>query len=533
VSAIASPSLSPRSRAAVLVLLAVAGGAVLYVLRPGAMTDDTYAFLDWGRDLRHGMVPSIEGRTFHPVPVLYGAAVSVLGAAAPTVTVILSLAALLLLAAAAWRVVALLTFPQPAPALAALLVMISPMLPVLALAAYVNLLFATLVLWAVAYDLSGRTRTAWALLLVGGLCRPEGWAYVVAYAALTWWRRGRPRARREWLWLVGLAGAAPLLWITIEWVAFGSPAYSFTHTAKLSWTSAGAAGSSAPEQIWEDLRDGVTWPVLVAALAGLVTVARALPWRRSAGFLTLAATAPATIVILAAAGFNLPSRHVSVVASMAIVLAAVGVTAPLRRGGGSVAAAAGAALLVGLTLTISAGRLHDAARTVRASHISGRRLDAMLAARRPELGALALRRHMVAVIGAIAQSELAWSLHVPYYVVTGQLMPETQMLVQPSPAAWSWLAALGLTDRPRANPPRSWRRITGDGWEIYVAPGLERSATGPRLSSSGRQRTLGSIARVITRSRWRSISFRSECRSSSPSRCGSSPSASRPLLVAR
>ncbi len=136
-----------------LLTLALAAAATVYLLRPGHLTDDTYAFLDWGRDLRHGYLPLLEGRTFHPVPIAAGAVLSLFGSAAPTIVVLLCLVGLMLAAAAAWRIVALLDFAQPAPVLAAALVLATPLLPVLALVAFINLPFATLILWALLFAL--------------------------------------------------------------------------------------------------------------------------------------------------------------------------------------------------------------------------------------------------------------------------------------------------------------------------------------------------------------------------------------------
>src|SRR6202035_876798 len=145
--------------------LAVGGAVVLYELRPGALTDDSYAFLDWGRDLRHGYLPLLEHRTFHPLPIAAGSLLSLLGSAAPTVAVLLTLAGLVLLAVAAWRAVEILGFLQPAPALAAVLVLSSPLLSLLAQVAYINLPFATLLVWALVFDLEGRSKGAWVLFV--------------------------------------------------------------------------------------------------------------------------------------------------------------------------------------------------------------------------------------------------------------------------------------------------------------------------------------------------------------------------------
>src|SRR5260370_26859614 len=104
-----------------LAALAATCAAIGYLLRPGAVTDDTYAFLDWGRDLRHGFLPLLEHRTFQPLPLSAGAAVSFAGSAAPTVAILMCLAALVLLAVAPRRVVARLRFCHPGAALPPLL----------------------------------------------------------------------------------------------------------------------------------------------------------------------------------------------------------------------------------------------------------------------------------------------------------------------------------------------------------------------------------------------------------------------------
>lgn len=130
----------PVSVARLMLLgLALVAAVIACHLLSHEVTDDTYAFLDWGRDLRHGVFPpQLESRTFHPIPILTGALLSLLGSAAPSATILCAVAELGLLAVAAWQLSLLLGLRQPAPALAAVLVLTSPMLVGISFAAYIN-----------------------------------------------------------------------------------------------------------------------------------------------------------------------------------------------------------------------------------------------------------------------------------------------------------------------------------------------------------------------------------------------------------
>jgi hypothetical protein len=457
-----------------LLALAAGGALVLYLLRPGALTDDSYAFLDWGRDLRHGYLPLLEHRTFHPLPILAGAALSLLGSAAPTIAVLLTLAGLVLLAVAAWRVVEILGFAQPAPALAALLVLSSPLLSLLAQVAYINLPFATLLLWALVFELEDRSVGAWCLLVPGGLVRPEGWAFLVAYGALQWWRAGRPRAPRRWLALATLSLAPMILWLLLEWRLFGDPLYSFTNTRA---PNVQATGSGSLTGLWRSLHFAVATAPLIAAAVGALAVALLAPRRQAATILGMTAVAVVTVLILASSKFNVPSRQFSALAPLLYILAAAGAAAPARvltrRGtappGALAAAAAGAALVAGLAVAPTIHLLRRNSKTVRVAHQLRGTLDQALADTHGLVDVRAARRHSVAVVGAVDVSEVVWSLDVPYNVVTNAVEPPTRMIVEPSPHLHSRLGRLGLTERPRAVPTRGWRLLVATSdWQIWV-----------------------------------------------------------------
>lgn len=455
--------------------LAAAGAAAIYLLRPGAVTDDTYAFMDWGRDLRHGFLPLLEHRTFQPLPIGAGAVVSLFGSAAPTITVLLCLAALVLLAQAAWRIVVLLGIPQPAPLVAAALVLATPVLPVLALSAYNNLPFATFVLLALMFELERRRGPAWAMLVLAGITRPEGWAFLVCYGALEWWRAGRPLAPRSLAPTAVLVLAPILGWIVLEWALFGDPLYSLRNT-----TAAVSTHTNSPTELWYTLRANVPTAVLVASAVGIVALAWFAPDRRAA-WTTLAATAltVVTILVLATSSFNVPGRHFSALIALLCVLAAAGAGAPaawLRARGVAAPISYGAGVAAAaLVLALAAPRIVDSLRSnltnIRISHDTGRTLTKAVGAALPSIDVRGAARHSVAMLGAVANSELVWALGVPYNAVTDHIEPGTRLIVQPSRHTFTRLRHHDLTDRTRVKLPHGWRVISSGDWEIYAAPG--------------------------------------------------------------
>lgn len=457
-----------------LLALASVGAVVIYLLRPGAVTDDTYAFLDWGRDLRHGFLPLLERRTFQPLPIGAGAVLSLFGAAAPTITILLCLVALVLLAAAAWRVVLALDYGWPAAALAAVLALVTPLLPVLALVGYNNLPFATLMLWALVFDLEERPTGAWAMLILAGLTRPEAWLFLLAYGALCWWRAGRPLAPRRWLGIAALALGPMIAWAVLEWGLFGDPLYSLRNTTAPVVVS---THSNSPRALWGTLRVNVPTAVLIASAIGAIGLPFTAPRRRAATTLGATALAVASIVILASSNFNLPGRDYSLLVALVCTLAAVGTALPARllvlRGGSPTAAAAlvlaGAALVLGLSASRDIQWFRGNFRSLAVTHDTGRTFTRQVTLARAAIDVAGAPRHSVAMLGAVDNSELAWVLGVPYNAITDHIEPATRLVVQPSPATWSRLKHHHLTDRTPVALPRGWRVIYSGDWMVFAA----------------------------------------------------------------
>jgi hypothetical protein len=447
---------------------------VFYVLRPGAVTDDTYAFLDWGRDLRHGVLPLLEHRTFQPLPIVSGGLLSLFGPAAPTITIMVCLAALVLLAAAAWRILALHGFGQPAPAAAALLVLVTPVLPVLALVAYNNLPFATLVLWALVFELEERPAGAWTMLILAGLTRPEAWLFLLAYGVLSWWRAGHPYAPRGWLPIAALAGGPIVVWAALEWGLFGDPLYSLHNT---SGAAVQSTHTNSPEALWHTLRANVLTAPLIAAGLGALALAWLAPRRLAATTLAATLLAALSIVILAGSNFNLPGRDFSVLVALSCVLTAAGAVLPAQLMARShrfpapivaLVACAGAALVVGLAAPKFLHALRNNFRRISVSHATGKTFTHEVGNALPLIDVRSAPHHSVAMLGAVNNSQLAWVLGVRYNAVTEQVEPGTRLIVQPSQATWSRLSQYHLTNRTRSRLPRGWRVIANEGWQIYA-----------------------------------------------------------------
>jgi hypothetical protein len=471
-----------------LLAFAAICAVVGYLLRPGAVTDDTYAFLDWGRDLRHGFLPLLEHRTFQPLPIVAGAVVSLFGSAAPTITVMICLAGLVLLAAASWRVVALLGFGQPAPALAASLVLLTPLLPILALVAYNNLPFATLLLWALVFELEQRRTGAWALLILAGLTRPEAWLFLLAYGILTWWRAGHPYAPRRWLPIAALALGPLALWAGLEWRLFGDPLYSLHSTTGPAVQS---THTNSPQALWNNLRAYVPTAPLVASGFGVIALAWFAPRRLAATTLAATALAILSILVLASSNFNVPGRDFSVLVPLVCVLAAAGAMLPARvlsRSRGSsapaavVLAALCAALVIGLAASRSLSALRSNFKNISIAHDTGRTFTRDVTRALPLIEVRGAPRHSIAMVGAVEDSELAWVLGVPFNAVVDQIERQTRLIVQPSPATWELLKRYDLTNRTREPIPRGWHVIANGDWQIYAAS----ARTPARLHSGDR-----------------------------------------------
>ncbi len=474
------PVRRPRPARRVAGLLGLLAGAVLAAaiamkLLSHELTDDTYAFLDWGRDLRHGYLPLLENRTFHPLPILTGSVLSLFGRSSPNVTILAAVTGLVLLSVGVWRITRLLGFDQPAPLVASLLALTSPMLVAIAFAAYINLPFAALITWAVVWELRGERRLTWTILVIAGFVRPEGWGFLVAYGVLDWWRLGRPGPSRQLAILLALSFGPMIVWSGLEWALFGSPLYSFTNTHAPGQVT---AASSSISGLWHTLVFCLAVPIIVAAVIGVAAVWRFSPRREAATMLGATALAACTVLFLAGTKFNIPDRQMSAFVSLLCPLAAAGACAPAewfhrRRPRKHLTAfalgVAGSLLMLGLSIGTVHYKLVFDFNVFRVQRITGDELDHTLQRTLPRLDVTGARRHVVAATAAVDGSEVAWDLGVPYDVVYFETNSETRLLVQPSAKTLTRLRKRHLTSGYLVSVPRGWRLVTGGPWRVWAA----------------------------------------------------------------
>lgn len=463
----------PRYLPTWLLIGAATLGAAL-VLRAvwvSSPTLDTWAFLDWGRDILGGRGLELDNRTFHPLPIVFGGLLSLAGPLAPPLAVVASLSCLVLLAGLAARAVVRLGCGLPAALLAAVAVLVDPLLNGLGYTAYVNLPFATLVVGALVAELETppRRRLAWGLLIVASLVRPEGWAFLAAFAVWKgWWARPSCRLR-----FAAVALAPIAVWLGLELVLFGDPLYSFHSTKPPSDQGVPAS----PSHWFNVITYALPWPLLVALGMGIFGVVRGVFVRRPALIVLVGtAVALATTVGLAALGFKVPERHFSVLVALALVLAAAGTSVParlLRRPAWRpAAAAAGATAVALLSVPAVADNFRKADRSVGAKHDTDAALIELADRTRARLPLAGCGRHSIALLGTIGTAELAWAYDIPFRCADDLAGSPTRVIVRPTLPAYERLRDAGLSDRP--NPgvvPQGFRLVGANrDWLAYRRP---------------------------------------------------------------
>src|SRR3954467_4497939 len=167
-----------------LAVLAIAT-FVGFLIYPTYPNYDSYYSLIWGREILHGHLPSFDGYrtpTEHPLAVLFGAVLSLLGRHGDRVMVFCTEASFVVLCAGIYRLARQAFTPLVGLAAAAILCTRFDF-PFLAARAYIDIPYLAFVVWAAALEL-GRPRrggVVWVLLPFAGLLRPEAWLIIGLY----------------------------------------------------------------------------------------------------------------------------------------------------------------------------------------------------------------------------------------------------------------------------------------------------------------------------------------------------------------
>jgi hypothetical protein len=313
--------------------MATVGGAIVVwlLIGPGFVNYDTLFNLGWGDDLRHGREPELElplAPTQKPLVIAAGTLLTPLGHASQSVVVVGALLAMGALAVAVGALAAHFARWQAGLLAAGLVLTREPILS-FGVRAYIDIPYVALVLFALLLALrrAGHGKVL-SLLALAGLLRPEAWAFSLVYLLVA--ARSDATARRPTLG--ALAVSAPVIWCMSDLLLTGSPLFSLTGTrANAAFlereTGLLRAIELAPRRLGEIVRE----PVLVGALGGAALL---LNHDRASGRQLIGAVALALSAfgIFATAGLPVLGRYLMLVASLLIVIAAIGVVRAIQLG---------------------------------------------------------------------------------------------------------------------------------------------------------------------------------------------------------
>ena len=263
---------------------AIAASAALITLAYGSgrLGYDALFALIWGRELARLELPSLDvagAPTPHPLANVTAAALAPLGADASAAAMVgLACLALATSGYAAWLIGSRLLGPA-CGLLFAVLVLTRPGLVVALLYSSTDLWFVALVLIAGAQITNRPLNPLGPLtaLALAGLLRPEAWALGIVYVVFLALRRVPPR---RLVLAIGMALAAPVIWLLSDWVAAAEPLLSMRTTQELAVVLQRPRGPGAAIDLGAGYLAGLLGePVLWIGLAGCIVVIALAPDR--------------------------------------------------------------------------------------------------------------------------------------------------------------------------------------------------------------------------------------------------------------
>src|SRR3954467_375093 len=301
-----------------LLCLGVVVGFFVYPTYP--VYDSYYALL-WGRDLLHGhplVFAGFRSPTEHPLAIVAGAVLSLVGRSADRLWIALILASFLALVAGVYRLGRLAATPLVG-AVAAALVLTRFDYPFLAARGYIDIPYMALVVWAATLEATRRRRGLPVLILLAlaGMLRPEAWFLSAMYWVWVAWKA----SWRERIVFAAVAASGPLVWFTVDFLVTGDPLFSQHYTAD----SAEDLGrqkslSELPSAIPGFFEDLVKLPVFAAAGLGALLGIVISP-RRMLMPIALLLAGIITFIAIGVAGASVIERYLAVPALALMVLA--------------------------------------------------------------------------------------------------------------------------------------------------------------------------------------------------------------------
>jgi hypothetical protein len=296
------------------------GALTFWAYGGGFPNTDASWTLVWGRELLHLQTPSFaEGATPHPLTNALGIVAATVPSASETVLQTVGYLAVGALVVAAFSVGRTLG-GVVAGVVAAVLLGTRDTLVFYGALGYVDVLFAALVLCALALEVARPRRGVAVLLVLGlaGLARPDAWLLSACY-----WLYALPADRRRRLQWAALIAVAPLLWLLADLALTGDPLFSFIATQNATVTTGRPTGidgllTEGPRILARAARPDV-------CIAALITFVAA--WRRRGVRLLVGATAVSAwaVAIPVILGTPLNDRYLITTMALLCIAAAVGV----------------------------------------------------------------------------------------------------------------------------------------------------------------------------------------------------------------
>jgi hypothetical protein len=305
-----------------------------FVVYPTFPNYDSYYSLLWGREALHGEALSFEAYrapTEHPLAVVFGAVLSLLGDPADRVIVGATLVSFVALAVGMYRL-GKAAFTPLVGLIAAGLLCTRFDFPFLAARAYIDIPYLAFVVWAAALEAEKPRRgmPVLVLLAAAALLRPEAWLIIGLY--FLWVAYPAPWAQRARYAVLTALG--PVAWVALDLAVTGRPLFSLQHTSGLAEELGRTRGlSDVPQATYEFLLSLDKAPVLWGGIAGFVVAAVLVP-RRLVMPLVLFVVGMGTFVLVGLAGLSVIERYLLVPSMMVMIFAAValGGWTMLRRG---------------------------------------------------------------------------------------------------------------------------------------------------------------------------------------------------------
>lgn len=297
----------------------------------GALVFPTYANYDsvyslvWGDELLHGHLPTFDAYrapTEHPLGIVFGALLALLGRGGDRVMVLATLASFAVLVAGLYRL-GRVAFTPLIGLIAGIVLCTRFDFPFLAARAYIDIPYLALVIWAAALEAEHPRRAGpvlW-LLALAGLLRPEAWLlsgvyWLYLFRGATWEQRIRSAL---------IVGSAPLAWLATDAIVTGDPLFSQHHTSGLAEELGRQKGlNQVPSATVSFLKSLVKLPVAAAGLIGLVLAGWLTPTRLRVP-LGLLVIGLGTFGLVGAAGLSVINRYLLVPSLMVMLFGAVAV----------------------------------------------------------------------------------------------------------------------------------------------------------------------------------------------------------------